>query len=356
MARPKLNNQRTQTAYDTRDEKRGTASKGAINWAKVGKNPRYYKPEDGTNSFNVIPFTVTNPDYPLVRQGSMKVGEGDWMLDLWVHQKVGPDERDVACPKQNWGKKCPICERVHELYEKGDKESKDQAGSMKAKRRVWLNVQPIVKGTPQDVEVFEVSHFLFAKELLDEAGASGTVIPFADPDEGTLVQFRFKKGERGKTFDEYKSFKFPAREEELEDEAFDQALDFSKGVSCPTADELEALLYGQNPDDMGESQDAVEEEGDRVPPRRSSRQEDEPEAAPPRRSSRRDEDEDDGDRVPPRASAPEPEPEQTRRRPVEEPEPAKSGSCPSGHKWGADCDRKPECAKCKLWDDCMAAS
>lgn len=344
MARPKMNQQRTEQAFSSRDDKGGNAGKDALNWALVGKSPKFYKPVEGVNVFNVIPFTVSSPNHPLVKAGSLKVGEGDFMLDLWVHQRVGPGEVDVVCPKKNYGKKCPICDQVHELYEKGDKESKDAAGKIKAKRRVWLNVQPIDKGTPQPVEVLAVSHFLFAKELLDEAGASGTVVPFADPDVGTLVRFRFVKGEKGKTFDEYKSFSFPPREEELPDKVFDEAIDFSKGIVVHDEAHLEALLYGLDDDTA-----PAAEESDSPPPRRTA--------------ERRAEPEDDGDEVPPRRTtrapveedeAPARSARQAREEPVDD-APAGDSRCPAGHRWGADCDTKPDCRRCKVWDDCSDA-
>jgi len=319
----KLSQSRYNESYDDRD-KGGATRQGFIDWKKVegSSDRKFYSPRDGVNKLNIIPYEIKSKLNPQVKAGKAEVGDIDFMLDVWVHRFAGPSSEDILCPKKNYGKACPLCEKRSEYYEKGDKES---AKKFNPSRRVLLNVQPIKGGEAQELQIFEVSHYLFMKELVEEAHAcknGDDIIPFADIEVGKVVKFRAQEGEIGKNkMQEYKSFDFLDREEELDENIIDKALSFDEGLVFLSYDGIEKLMYGQDTDEKDEKQD-------------------------------------DGPEEKPIKKDPDPEPE---KKPNPEPEEKKEtapekGKCPQGHKFGEEGKHGKDCKGCKVWDECCDAS
>ena len=185
------------SAYEEKD-KGGSSRKGVIDWKKVGK-ANFLELEDGKNMFDIIPYEIKSKLHPLVRSGKSKVGDLDFMLDVWVHRYMGVNnDTDVLCPKKNYGRSCPICDEQSKLYNDGKEK---EAKAFKASRRVYMNVRPIVSGKVGDLAVFEASHYLFMKELLEEAHDCSNgedIVPFADIENGKTIKFRTEEEAFGK--------------------------------------------------------------------------------------------------------------------------------------------------------------
>lgn len=366
---------RYQASYESKGSSGGKS--GVMDYKKVDGEVEFFSPKEGRNRINIIPYTIKTKNHPLVRKGEFEIGDKDYVMDIFTHRGVGPSEATVLCLKNTYGKPCPICEQSALLKKQGKEE---EAAALKASRRVFYNVQDLKN--PDKLLVFEASHFLFEKELIDEArdDEEGGFVDFADEEAGKEIKFRCSKVTKGGfEFNEFKSFSFEDRDENIPDELLENAISFDEILNVPTYEEVEKILYGQDDDDDDEAPAAkksksksVEEDDD------DEEQEEAPKKKPAKKAVEEDEDTDDEDaeddddepvtKKPVKKSKPEPEDEDDEEQDDDEDdEPAakKSDSkksckgdcpkCPFGHKFGEDTDDFDDCDECDIWDKCVNA-
>lgn len=387
---------RYQASYDNQGS--FGAKAGVMNWKKVDGEVEFFSPKEGRNRINIIPYTIKTKNHPLVKKGEFEIGEKDYVMDIFTHRGIGPSEATVLCLKETYGKPCPICEQAAMLKKQGKEK---EAGALKASRRVFYNVQDCKN--PDKLLVFEASHFLFEKELIDEArdDEEGGFIDFADEESGKEIKFRCSKVSKGGfEFNEFKSFSFEDRDENIPDNILESAISFDEIMNVPTYEEVEKILYGEDEEDSDE---------DEKPAKKSKKvesddEDDFDEEETPKKSKKKPEPEDDEEeeeipapKKPAKKSAPEPEddeddsddsddeeeepaPKSKKSEPEEDEEdsddsddedseedepPAKSkkkdckgdcGKCPFGHKFGADADEYDDCDDCDVWDKCVKAN
>ena len=301
---------RYQKSYESKDS--GGVKKGIMNYDSV----IFYKPEEGRNRINIIPYVIKTKNHPLVKQGDFEIGDKDYLMDIYTHRNIGASESSVLCLKKTYGKPCPICEQA-EMFKKQGKE--DEAKALNPSRRVFYNVQDLKDGK---LKVFETSHYLFEKELIDEArdGEDGYV-NFADEEEGKEISFKATKEKKGKIeYLVFKSFRFEDREDSIDSDVLKNAISFDEIMNVPSYDEVQKMLYGGEEDEETETSTDSADDAD-------SDEEVETES---------DEDEE---------------------KVAEKPKKEKSESgCPFGHRFGKDCDDFNECDDCDCWDKCCKAS
>lgn len=305
---------RYQKSYESRDSG-GGLRRGIMSYDDVV----FFKPEEGRNRINIIPYTIKSKNHPLVRSGDCKVGEKDYIMDIFAHRSIGAGESSVICLKKTYGKPCPVCEQS-ETFRKQGKE--DEAAALRPSRRVFYNVQDLKDGK---LKIFETSHFLFEKELIDEArdGEEGFV-NFADEDEGKEISFKAVKEKKGKIeYLAFKSFRFEDREDKLDEDLFEDAVSFDEVMNVPTYEQVQKMLYGED----GEEEE-LPEDG-------------EEETAKTERSVKNEPEEDDDEEAVEKA------PEKPKKS---------DGGCPYGHEFGKDCDAYNECDDCTCWDKCCKVS
>jgi hypothetical protein len=268
--------------YNTSIEERdngGVSRPQALDWNKAGREIDFkedkFKPEHGEKyKLNILPYIIKSDLNPLVKKRKAKVGQAAYMLDLYVHRSVGPENADIVCPKENYGKPCPICEEYKKLMDDAESDDeKKEAGVHRAKRRAYLNVQLIEKGIPQDVQFFDVSHFRFMKELLEEAAGCGNgdePLNFAHPVDGKIVEFRAAKSDFSKFDTMFKSFNFRDREEEIEDEALEATISFDELVILHDYETINAIMWGE---EVPEKEDAPAKETSKEEPKEEAKEE-----------------------------------------------------------------------------------
>ena len=269
---------RLNKSYENKD-KGGGGRPSAMDWKKV-ENVKFYKPKEGKNKINIIPYKTKTKNDPLVASGDCKIGEESYMLDLFIHTSIGPTQSDVICLKENFHKKCPICDQRQEFYDQG---KKAEASALKPKRQCFYNVID-EDNSEEGLQVFNISHFLFEKELIEEARAAsddGDIVDFVDIEDGKMVCFRGSKttstiNDKSVTFLEYKSFSFKNRSEALDPDLVEQAISFDELMIVHTPEEIETILYGEEESDEDEK------------PIKSSKK-----ATPKKKSIDNDEDDDD---------------------------------------------------------------
>jgi len=331
---------RYQTSYESRD-KGGVSRVGVMDWKKVEGDISFYVPVEGRNRINIIPYEIKSKNHPLVKRGEFEVGESDYVMDIYVHRGVGPTEASVLCLKSTYGKPCPICEQSALLRKQGKEE---EADALKPSRRVFYNVQDLKE--PDVPKIFETSHFLFEKELIDEARndeGEGGFVDFADPEDGKEIKFRANKVKKGNfEFLEYKSFSFEDRDEPLSKDLLKSAVSFDEIMNVPTYEEAQKILFGQDEDEENDDESvkkpSVEDDAD------EEDEEDDEDEKPAKsaKSKKRVEDEDEDD-------------EEEDEEPKSKPKKSSEGGCKFGHCFGKDCDKFGDCDECDNWDKCVKA-
>lgn len=275
---------RTQQQTDTRESNGGVTRQGFMNYGST--KLKFFKMGDpGTyHDINILPWKIATKNHPEVvrtkdepeflRNGQpnpakVMVGDLDYVLDLMVHTRIGPGNGDYICPKKNFGKPCPICERADELWK--DERTKDEARKLFAKRKCVYVVQELTdefydKG--EDPKIFEVSHAVFSKDLQDRATAcmrGKGVVNFADTsiEEGRVVSFNVNEDTmgNGKKFKKAANFEFNERKEEIAADVLAKCPSLDAMMVIKTYDQLKAALYG-DPDDVEEGYENQPDEGD----------------------------------------------------------------------------------------------
>ena len=346
---------RYQASYETKD-KGGFSKAGVMDWKSVDGDVVFYSPTEGRNRINIIPYPIKTKNHPLVKRGEMEIGDKDYVMDIWTHRSVGPTEATVLCLKNTYGKPCPICEQANLLRKQGKEE---EAGALKATRRVYYNVQDVKE--PDKVKVFETSHYLFEKELIDEArdDNEGGFVDFADPEDGKEVKFRANKVKKGQfEYLEFKSFSFEDRDEAIPDDVLEGAISFDEIMVVPTYEEAEKLLFGTDEDE--DEDDSNDEEDEPKPKKVSKRDEDEDdeededeEPVKPKKKSSKHVEEDDDDDEEEEEEKPKAKKSSKPRDDEDDEDESPKGKCKFGHKFGKDCDEYDDCENCDLWEKCF---
>lgn len=366
---------RYESSYAKRDGG-GNSKGGAINYRKYEGEVNFFNPTEGKHRINIIPYVIKTKNHPLVKSGEAEIGEKDYVLDFYTHRGVGPSEKTVLCLKNTFGKPCPICEQALVLRKSGKEK---EANALKASRRVAYNIEDLKE--PGKLKVFETSHYLFEKELIEEArdDEEGGFIDFADEEEGMEIKFRATKVKKGDMeFMEFKSFSFENRDESLDEKLLDSAISFDELLVVPTYEEVEKILYGDDDEEPEEkkpakddSDDEEDEDEDEKPVKKPSRKptskedeefdrkfdegdDDEEEVSKkPSKKSKSDEEDDDSDDE----DDEEPEEKKPSKKSKSDEEKSKKssgdGECPSGYTFGKDCDEHDECDDCSIWHKCV---
>ncbi len=336
---------RQEKSFATKD--RGAGNVPAFDWKKAKHEVVFFKPKEGKLRFDIIPYKIKSKNHPLVRQGDAEVGELDYLFDMYIHPRVGPGYVDVICPKRNFNKPCPVCEQMQEYKDQGkDKE----ANLLKAKRTVFYNILDS-RDRDKGIQVFSVSHFLFEKELIEEARASSdpdTPLIFADIDNGKTIVCRAATetfmGESGKGNDYlvYKNFSFVDREEALDEDLIDEAVSFDECMKLPSYDEIQEILFGKDEDDQEETEKEEEKEE-----KDDDDDEPEPEEKPKTKVKEKANKKDEEGENPKSSKKPKVEDDD------EKPKVKGMKDCPKGHKYGYDCDKfSKDCDPCPIWEPC----
>ena len=338
---------RYQASYESKDSG-APAKAGVMDWKKVDGDVNFFSPIEGKNRINIIPYTIKTKNHPLVKRGEFEVGDSDYVMDVFTHRGVGPSEATVLCLKSTYGKPCPICEQSALLRKQGKEK---EASDLKPSRRVFYNIQDTKE--PDKLKVFETSHYLFEKELIDEArdDEEGGFVDFADPIDGKEIKFRASEVQKGTIkYKEFKSFAFEDRDDPIPDELLESAISFDEILNVPTYEEVEKILFGQDDDD---------EDEDEAPAKKSKYEdEDDDEEPEPKKfkpAKNRDDEESDDEESEDEDDEPKKPAKKVEEDDEDEPEPPKKscGKCPFGHCFGKDDDKYDDCDNCDVWDKCV---
>jgi len=284
---------------------------------------KFFSPKEGRNAIDIIPYKVSSDKHP----SGLKKGEEDYVLDIWVHRMVGQTESTVLCLKKTYAKPCPVCEELAAMRQ--GEQNEELIRQLRPTRRCAYNVLDL-NDSDKGVQLFWVSHFLFEKELLEEAMSDdGEVIAFPDLKDGRTIKFKVVESQIGKqNFSKFKNFQFEKRDP-YDASVFDEVYPLDEMLIVPDYSSVKKLLYG-------ESEEKVESEKD-------SEKDSEKEDKQPRRLTRgtagRKTKEDD--------SQDDKESQESGKRE------RKKSVCPYDHTFGDDCDKyDDDCSRCEVWEQC----
>jgi hypothetical protein len=316
----------------------------------------FWKPEEGWNKIDIIPY-LAGKNHP-----SLEVGQPAYVLDVWVHKGIGAADDAFLCLKKNFGKPCPICEELERQRKDGvdDEDLKE----LKASRRCIYNVID-KNGDDEDVHIFEVSHFLFEKELIEESenGDDGEYIVFSDLEDGRTIKFKgVEEKFKGRKFTKIKKISFVERDEAYDEDIMEQTYTLDELLHIPTYEEILNSFMNR----ASEKEDDDDEDEDEKPTKKGKAKvveddDDDEDEKPVKKGKAKPskDDDDDEDEKPVKKGKAKPskdddDDEEDDEKPVKKGK-LKAGECPADGVFGEDCDEHDDCEDCTNHKACAAA-
>lgn len=329
--------------------------------------------KEGMHEIDIIPFVVGN-HYPTRTEAGLRPGDLTYVLDLFAHYGIGINEDAYVCPNRNYGEHCPICQHADivrkmipdEVFDSKTPESDPDWGeqiklyfSLNPKRRCVYNVLVWDGWTSNQnvldnhVQVWDVSHYLFEKDLLaqSELPRGGGFIPFSDLDVGKSIIFK-REGSRRNT--KFAGIRFQDRLEPITVEHEEEAFQLDEIIHIPDYAELWEAHFGEPYRQgmtvaafIGGAAGNVESVPDQTPAIRGRGAATPAEQAPPAEAPAA------GDRRAPLSAEPTtPAAAPATRRQATAASPS-GDRCPiQGGTFGTSIDQLNECNACDVWDNC----
>jgi len=303
----------------------------------------------------VVPYRA-GANNPLVLTRNIPQGEWVFSLDLLVHSRIGADKKDYICP-QTWRGECPICKLQHKIY---TEQGKDAAKSLRAKKRSWLNIALCDQQGSRygEMLVFNTSYVLFTEKLLEAAIAlnrGAGVYPFADVETGCVVSCHTTEETLGTNkWVAYSSFSFGQRATPLPNDYVRNVICFEDFLQMPDMKELQELASDSAawqvspnaaPAPMPPPQPAYNPQSSNfaqtAPPPAQHIQQLPPQPAFSPVGS-----------IPPNVGQTQPVSVPFQQLPPQPAQPLGDIMCPSGLRFGIDCDSQRACGYCEVFDSC----
>lgn len=293
---------RTKDNVDNKGKSRG---KSFLNFAQFG-DVKLYKPSEGHNLIDILPYIVSTNRHP---QGIAK-GDPDYILDIWIHQGVGENDDAFVCLERTFRKPCPICEEREARLKAGSDWKSEDVQDLLPSRKAVYNV--IEEDEPDLIQIFIASYAYFERDgLLDELEdyeKKEEQIIFSSLSDGRSIKFKAKTHKFGKRdYFKYKRFTFEKRDKPYPESILDKVYPLDSMLVIPTYEEVRDAFFAVPDDDEDENRSSSEDK-------------------------------------------------ETQSLKDEVEQITEGSDCPNGHKFGTDCDEKPECENCdeKKWKECAA--
>lgn len=207
-----------------------------------------YRPKAGTNKIDILPFI-------------RKDGDPAYLLEYYQHTGVGLNNNREICLAKTFGKPCPICAERQRMINDGGSWQDDNVKALSPKRRCLYNVIDLLE-PEKGVQLFEVSHFLFEKNMISDARDEDPDMVFADLEDGRTVAFKGRESEfNGKSsVNKFDSFTFLPRKP-YKASILDSVIKLDAILTPKNADQLAAEFYC-NPDASDVEEPTITTEAD----------------------------------------------------------------------------------------------
>lgn len=175
-----------------REEQQQVAKKGAWDSGSntvlcLPEGIEEWKPKEAkTYYLRFLPYEITKPGHP----DKLAVGKGHYRRPYGVHFDIGGSGEAVVCPKESFGDRDVICDRIRELA-KNYKENEDAIKALRASRWCLFSVID-VKADPTKIYIYNDKFAKFAK-VLEKKLAVGEPedLDFANPNGGSVLAVTF---------------------------------------------------------------------------------------------------------------------------------------------------------------------
>ena len=270
--------QAVKRSYETKD-----SFGEAQDYFKKGVKIQKWFPKAGEHMINIIPYIAgeNNPN--------QQKGYAAHVLDVWVHQRVGPSGTSHVCLLKNFKQPCPICDLQREMRKEGYDE--EDIKNLQPKRRTIYNVVVLdtLEEESKGIQIWEVAHWFMEKHLVQLAKnpKGGGFILFQCPDTGKSIAWTIENP--GGTNINYTGHRFIDRDTEVTDDQLESAHILDEIIHIPSYEELLEVAKSINEDAGSEEDEEVAEEK----PKRTRKAKAKPEPEP-----EEDDDEEDDDELP----------------------------------------------------------
>lgn len=225
---------------------------------KMTNIPRF-KPKKDEYMFDIVPYFAGTQD-PQCAPDTFT-----YVLDVFVHPKVGATEDTYICPAQYKGRRCPICEE-RTRRSNNDEDYDTRVKPLNTTRKVVYNVilRDGGKEEAKGIQVFEIAHWFMERHLIKQAkDPRGKRLPFFDDQEGSTVYF--ERTGTGKDSTNYEGHKFIERLTPITDADLDAAYVLDELIHIPTYEELADAFYGAAENEGGNTEGGYAESDDEPP-------------------------------------------------------------------------------------------
>ena len=215
------------------------------------KGATFWKPGPGDHIIDILPYLAGS------KNPRRRKGKAAYIVDIFVHRGVGPNEDQYVCLSKSYNESCPICEYRMERVKEGDA-TEEEIKALKPSRRA---IYAIWDGDDQKkgVQIWEVAHWFMENPIQSIAKKKGRAgkgdtghVDFPHPDEGKSVAFEIKT--IGKNRD-YVGHQFVDRDEAIPDEILEATPIVDELLYIPSYDEVHAAFFGASAGDVAEIAD-----------------------------------------------------------------------------------------------------
>jgi len=230
--------QRTQETYDTREDRR----RGILDRSKTS-GMTMFEPSTGEHLIEFLPYVAGAKD-------PHKPGSPTYLVDLFVHRYIGPNEDDFICLSKTYGQPCSICEHRNKLRKQDEPHSEEDKARLKAEiescrpKRYTVYAIWDRDNETKGVQLWVIAHWFVQMNLMSACKnrKTGGVIPFAAPDreEGRSVAFAI---EGTKMSQQYRGWQLYERDDDIPDEILDRVPVLDELLDIPTYQEVEKAFW-----------------------------------------------------------------------------------------------------------------
>jgi len=235
----------------TKSNQQRVAENGSLDTLALPAGVEVWDCKEGKQLMDILCYLVSIENHP--EEGIMP-GDLWYVASYWMHRKVGPDGKNIVCPKRTYNKKCPVCEDVARL-DRDEDADEDHIKELKAKLRECFNVKD--PNDPDKRYILDQSPFCFGElletELADEDNDADN---FANLNDGMMLKLRWKMVKNKFKFLQIDKIEFGKRKQLYDEKDLAEMVDLDAAIRAKllTYDQIKDLYGGgEEADDGGGS-------------------------------------------------------------------------------------------------------
>ena len=243
----------------SRQESSGNTS-NFVRAYEIPKDVPIFKPKEGENRIDIIPYKISNPLNPAVTRDGFKIGDIDYYQHTHTHRRVGINNSEYLCANRMFGKPCAICNIQKDYWDAQDKENAKKLYPFERSIYNVIDLDEPEKG----IQVWEVSYNWVEKELMNLAAMKskrGKTIIYGDWEIGnTIVFYGVKEKFGGNEFIRPSNFSFEDREKQYDESICDKSYPLDQYYVMPDYNVVEADFLQTNDGSAGQESQPQQEQ------------------------------------------------------------------------------------------------